>query len=45
MPGLGEKYARIVQYMYADSTTPVCCAVGVTDRFEVKVGLHKIDRL
>ena len=39
--GLAEKYVRIVQYMYDDSTTAVRCAVGVTERFEVKVGLHQ----
>ena len=27
--------------MYDDSTTAVRCAVGVTGRFEVKVGLHQ----
>ena len=26
--GLAEKYVRIVQYMYDDSTTAVRCAVG-----------------
>ena len=39
--GLAEKYVRIVQDMYDDSTTAVRCAVGVTERFEVKVGLHQ----
>ena len=39
--GLAEKYVRIVQYMYDDSTTAVMCAVGVTEGFEVKVGLHQ----
>ena len=28
--GLAEKYVRIVQYMYDDSTTAVRCAGGVT---------------
>ena len=32
---------RIVQDMYDGSTTAVRCAVGVTDGFEVKVGLHQ----
>ena len=32
---------RIVQHMYDDSTTAVRCAVGVTEGFEVKVGLHQ----
>ena len=27
--------------MYDDSTTAVRCAVGVTEGFEVKVGLHQ----
>ena len=39
--GLAEKYVRIVQDMYDDSTTAVMCAVGVTEGFEVKVGLHQ----
>ena len=38
--GLAEKYVRIVQDMYDGSTTAVRCAVGVTEGFEVKVGLH-----
>ena len=38
--GLAEKYVRIVQDMYDDSTTAVRCAVGVTEGFELKVGLH-----
>ena len=37
--GLAEKYVRIVQDMYDGSTTAVRCAVGVTEGFEVKVGL------
>ena len=32
---------RIVQDMYDDSTAAVRCAVGVTEVFEVKVGLHQ----
>ena len=36
-----EKYVRIVQDMYEDSATAVRCAVGMTDRFKVKVGLHQ----
>ena len=31
--GLAEKYVRIVQDMYDDSTTAVRCAVGVTEGF------------
>ena len=37
--GLAEKYVRIVQDMYDGSTTAVRCAVGVTEGFEVKLGL------
>ena len=32
---------RIVQDMYDDSITAVRCAVGVTEGFEVKVGLQQ----
>ena len=32
---------RIVEDMYDDSTTAVRCAVGVTERFDVKVGLNQ----
>ena len=39
--GLAEKYVRTVQHMQDDSTTAVKCAVGVTEGFEVKVGLHQ----
>ena len=39
--GLASKYVRIVQDMYDDSTTAVRCAIGVTEGFEVKVGLHQ----
>ena len=39
--GLAEKYVRIVQDMYDGSTTAVRCAVGVTEGFEVTVGLHQ----
>ena len=39
--GLAEKYVRIVQDMYDGSTTAVRCAVGVTEGFEAKVGLHQ----
>ena len=39
--GLAEKYVRIVQDMYDDSTTAVRCAVGETEGFDVKVGLHQ----
>ncbi|KAI5103677.1 GTPase IMAP family member 4-like [Silurus meridionalis] len=39
--GLSEKYVRVVQDMYEDSVTAVKCAVGTTDWFKVKVGLHQ----
>ena len=39
--GMTEKFMRIVQNMYDDSITAVWCAVGVTEGFEVKVGLHQ----
>ena len=39
--GLADKYVRIVQDMYDGSTTAVRCAVGVTEGFEVTVGLHQ----
>ena len=39
--GLAEKFVRIVQYMYDDSTTAVRCTVVVTEGFDVKVGLHQ----
>ena len=38
--GVAEKYVRIVQDMYEDSTTMVRCAVGVSEGVEVEVGLH-----
>ena len=39
--GLAETYVRILQDMYDDSITAVRYAVGVTEGFEVKVGLHQ----
>ena len=39
--GLAAKYVRIVQDMYDESITAVRCALGVTEGFEVKVGLHQ----
>ena len=38
---MAEKYVRIVKDMSDDSTTAVRSAVGVAERFEVKVGLHQ----
>ncbi|KAI5615474.1 gastrula zinc finger protein XlCGF28.1-like [Silurus asotus] len=39
--GVSEKYVRVVQDMYEDSVMAVKCAVGTTDWFRVKVGLHQ----
>ncbi|KAI5090362.1 epoxide hydrolase 1 [Silurus meridionalis] len=39
--GVSEKYVRVVQDMYEDSVTAVKYAVGTTDWFRVKVGLHQ----
>eukprot|EP00064_Thunnus_orientalis_P000136 superscaffoldBa00000006_g136 len=39
--GVAEKYARVVQDMHEGSVTAVRCVVGVTDGFEVEVGLHQ----
>ena len=41
LSGSRPLFVRIVQYMYDGSTTAVRCAVGVTEGFEVKVGLHQ----
>ncbi|KAI5095388.1 hypothetical protein C0J45_15463 [Silurus meridionalis] len=39
--GVSEQYVRVVQDMYEDSVMAVKCAVGTTDWFRVKVGLHQ----
>ncbi|KAK3542023.1 hypothetical protein QTP86_010605 [Hemibagrus guttatus] len=39
--GVAEKYVRVVQDMYERSRTVVRCAVGQTEEFKVKVGLHQ----
>ncbi|XP_048488766.1 uncharacterized protein LOC125491268 [Plutella xylostella] len=39
--GVPVKYISIVQDMYAGANTQVRTAVGVTDRFEVRVGVHQ----
>ena len=36
-----EKYVRCIQDMYKNSKTKVRCAVGTTESFEVKVGVHQ----
>ena len=36
-----EKYVQLVQDMYEGSETVVRCAVGTTETFKVKVGLHQ----
>ena len=39
--GIQEKYVRLVQDMYKESETVVRCAVGTTESFKGKVGLHQ----
>ncbi|KAK3536000.1 hypothetical protein QTP70_023736, partial [Hemibagrus guttatus] len=39
--GVAEKYVRVVQDMYERSRTVVRCAVGLTEEFNVEVGLHQ----
>ena len=39
--GIVEKYVQLVQDMYEESETVVRCAVGTTESFKVKVGLHQ----
>ena len=39
--GIAKKYVRPVQDMYEGSETVVRCAVGITESFKVKVGLHQ----
>ena len=39
--GVAEKYVRIVQDMYEGSITSVRCVVGMTEGFQVQVGLHQ----
>ena len=36
-----EKYVRVVHDMYKGSMTAVRCAVGITDGFQGKVGVHR----
>jgi len=39
--GVSEKYVRLVQDMYRDVTSQVSSCVGITDEFNIKVGLHQ----
>ena len=39
--GIIKKYVQLVQDMYEGSETVVRCAVGTTESFKVKVGLHQ----
>ena len=39
--GIVEKYVQLVQDMYEESKTVVRCAIGTTESFKVKVGLHQ----
>ena len=39
--GIAEKYVRLVQDIYEGSETVVRCAVGATESFKDKVGLHE----
>ena len=36
-----EKYVQLVQDMYEGSEPVVRCAVGTTESFKVKIGLHQ----
>ena len=38
--GIVEKYVQLIQDMYEGSETVVRCAVGTTESFKIKVGLH-----
>ena len=39
--GMAEKYVRLVQDMYEASETVMKCALGTTESFKIKVGLHQ----
>ena len=43
--GIVEKYVQLVQDMFEGSETVVRCAVGTTESFKVKVGLHQASAL
>ena len=38
---MAEKYVKVVKDVYEDSITTVRCAIGITEGFEVEVGLHQ----
>ena len=40
MPGMANKYVRLVEKMYESTMIVVRCVVGVSDGFKVEVGLH-----
>ena len=39
--GIVEKYVRFVKDMHEGSTAVASCAVGTTESFKVKIGLHQ----
>lgn len=39
--GIAERYVRVVQDMFEDSVTAIRSTLGVTYRFEAKVGLQQ----
>ena len=43
--GMAEKYVQLVQVLYEESETVVRCAIGTTESFKVKVGLHQGSKL
>ena len=43
--GMAENYGQLVQDMYEESKTVVRCAIGTTESFKVKVGLHQASAL
>ena len=39
--GMAEKYVRLVLNMYEESEAVTRCAIGTTENFSVKVGMHQ----
>ena len=39
--GIAEKYVQLVKDLYEGRETVLRCAVGTTESFKVKVGLHQ----